>query len=54
MKNDRDNFTHRNNRRKKNHDYCAPWKYHITNFPESYFLKSCSMEPREERTEVAS
>lgn len=23
-------FTHHNNRRKKDHDYCAPWKYHIT------------------------
>lgn len=26
----KDKFIHRNNRRKKNHDYCAPWKYHIT------------------------
>lgn len=51
-------FTHRNNRRKKNHDYRAPWKYHITivkatGVPEFSTLSIRELKPGGVSTEIS-
>lgn len=47
VENYKEKFTHHNNRRKRNHDYRAPWKYHITVVKTKEAPDFCSISIKE-------